>query len=237
MYPSLSTSYTCVGRGIGSRAHGESVSAGMKTTRRRRWPKINQEIGAHPEHEVQLVLPGRPIAHRREHPAEVLEVQVLEHLRDPRRQGRDGELGYGHQLVLADVPLVPLVQRSEALVKALDLAAVELAAAVLLHLLDIVLGQVQARRRESLRAERRGGDRSDASVFFTLRLRDRHEAGSRRARGWHAGGWNAGGCERASRVTASRVTHHGGGARIVPRPLTLPRGARPGRSEGQGAAC
>ena len=160
--------------GVG-RAESQSRLAGGTTT-------TKKKMGAHPEHEVQLVLPGRPVAHRREHPAEVLEVQVLEHLRDPRRQGRDGELGYGHQLVLADVPLVPLVQRSEALVKALDLAAVELAAAVLLHLLDIVLGQVQARRRESLRAERRGGDRSDASVFFTLRLRDRHEAGSRRAR-------------------------------------------------------
>ena len=107
--------------------------------------------GTHPEHEVELVLPRRPVAHRRHHPAEVFKVEVLEHPRDPRRERGYRQLWYGHELILADVPFVPLVECSEALVQALDLAAVELAAAMFLHLLDVVLRQVQARRRQSLR--------------------------------------------------------------------------------------
>jgi hypothetical protein len=58
--------------------------------------------------------------------------------------------------------LVALVERAEALVQALDLAVVEPAPAVLLHLLHVVLRQVQGGRRET----RRGGSSQPAKRFI-----------------------------------------------------------------------
>ena len=124
--------------------------------------------GAHPEHEIQLLLPGRAVAERRQHATEVHEVQVLEHLHDARGERRDGQLGDAHQLILAEVTLVSLVQRSEALVQRLDLAMVEPPAALLLHLLHVVLRQVQTRRRQAHRHTPRGS-RATAPEFMAMR--------------------------------------------------------------------
>ena len=107
--------------------------------------------GAHPEHEIQLLLPGRAVAERRQHATEVHEVQILEHLHDARGERRDGQLGDAHQLILAEVTLVSLVQRSEALVQRLDLAMVKPPAALFLYLLHVVLRQVQTRRCQAHR--------------------------------------------------------------------------------------
>ena len=110
---------------------------------------------AHPEHELELLLAARAVAERGEHEHEVFEVQVLKHLHDSRRERGYRELGDRQELVLGDVSLVPLVERAEALIQALDLAMVEPPAAVLLNLLDVVLREVQRRRGE---AHRRASD-------------------------------------------------------------------------------
>ena len=109
----------------------------------------------HLEHEQKFLLPARAIAERRQHAHEILEVEVLKHLDHAGRERRDREFGNAEQLILRYVTLVALVERPEAFVQTLNLAMVEASTAVFLHLLDVVLGQVQARRRETPRVASR----------------------------------------------------------------------------------